>query len=218
MVTSSPFVPARICLSLFGYMAMCTYVTSFACPCFRCPQLCLQRACSPTNHSMDLLLTVPFSVPFPHPSFSPCFQWWKNQFKFAPGYPSFSLPHAQWSLQMYRSAHGLAPDTRNLDCSGIQHALGAARRVCCAFLPSIHSRRGVIMLDDTTTVYYSNKQGGTKSPALRTEAVRLWNWCISHTILLSAAYLPRTQNMIADSLSRKFVTNHNWELLQLCGQ
>lgn len=48
--------------------------------------------------------------------------------------------------------------------------------------------------------------------AVCTEAVNLWNWCISHQILLSAAYLFGTQNVFADLLSRHFAIRYHWEL------
>lgn len=88
----------------------------------------------------------------------------------------------------------------------------AGWRACQAYLPTIHSRHVLIISDNTSAIYYINKQGGTKSTALSMEVVNLWDWRVAHKILLSAAYLPRTQNMIADSLSRRFVANHKWEL------
>lgn len=70
----------------------------------------------------------------------------------------------------------------------------------------------LIILDDTITVYYFSKQGGTRSTALCMKVVKLQNWCITHQILLFAVDLPGTQNMIADPFSRPFVINHKWEL------
>lgn len=80
--------------------------------------------------------------------------------------------------------------------------------MCCVFLPSNHSHYILIMLDNTMTVHYINK----RSLVLCAEAILLlWDWCVAHVILLLTACLPGTQNVIADCLRRKFVTNHKWE-------
>lgn len=50
--------------------------------------------------------------------------------------------------------------------------------------------------------------GGVRLPSLCAEAMRLWHWCISHNITLSAAYHPSTQNLIEDSLSHKLPHDH----------
>lgn len=51
-----------------------------------------------------------------------------------------------------------------------------------------------------------------RSPVLCMEPSHLWEWCNEHHILLSAAYVPGTQNVIAESLSRNFATDHELEL------
>lgn len=43
-------------------------------------------------------------------------------------------------------------------------------------------------------------------------AGNLWDWFIAYKILLSAACLPGTQNVIADFLNRIFVADQEWEL------
>lgn len=64
----------------------------------------------------------------------------------------------------------------------------------------------------TSSLFSTSTKRGTRSTTLCAKAVNLWNWCITHHILLSAAYLPGILNMIADSLSGQFVINHKWEL------
>lgn len=69
-----------------------------------------------------------------------------------------------------------------------------------------------ILTDNIAYMYYINCQGGTKSSSLCTEAMKLWNCCISHNVTLSAAYLLSMQNWIQDKLSCKFPHNHEWEM------
>lgn len=62
--------------------------------------------------------------------------------------------------------------------------LRAVRRTCRAFLSSVHSRHILVLSDNTTTIYYVNEQGDTRSTALWVETVRLWGWWITQKILL----------------------------------
>lgn len=90
--------------------------------------------------------------------------------------------------------------------------LRAVCKACHIFLTAVCSHHVLAMSDNTTAVYYINKQGGTRSPALYAEVVCLWKWCMSYHILLAAAYLAGTQNVIANTLSRNFATNRKWVL------
>jgi hypothetical protein len=49
-----------------------------------------------------------------------------------------------------------------------------------------------------TAVTYINKMGGTHSRLLSQLAKNLWDWCLSHNVLLSAQYIPGIQNIQAD--------------------
>lgn len=88
----------------------------------------------------------------------------------------------------------------------------SSKKACEFFLPFIHSCSVLIMSDSTTTIFCINKQEGAKSASLCTEAVNLWNWCPTNQITLSAAYLLGKQNVLADSQSRHFAIDHEWEL------
>ncbi|KAM7139060.1 uncharacterized protein RBU57_016237 [Macrochelys suwanniensis] len=59
-------------------------------------------------------------------------------------------------------------------------------------------------------MFYINKQGGARSSSTpRQEAIRLWEFCIAHSIHLVASFLPGVQNTLADRLSRSFQV-HEW--------
>ena len=52
---------------------------------------------------------------------------------------------------------------------------------------NIHVR---LKLDNTTAVSYINNMGGIRSEPLNTLAKKIWHWCMSREIWLSAQYVP----------------------------
>lgn len=84
-----------------------------------------------------------------------------------------------------------------------------------AFLPFIRTLHLQVMSDSITTVVYINKQGEARSLPVCLEAVRLRNWCIRPSITIQMAYLPQVHNSLADSLSRCFSVDHEWEIYVL---
>lgn len=69
-----------------------------------------------------------------------------------------------------------------------------------------------VLTDNIECMFYINWQGGACSHSLCTAALKLWNWCIIHNTAITAAYLPGRQKKIADTLSRQFSQEHEWEL------
>jgi hypothetical protein len=68
-----------------------------------------------------------------------------------------------------------------------------------------------ILSDNTTTVAYLNKQGGTKHKCNSITRV-IWMWCYENEIWLSAAHIPGKDNIQADSESRSNHDNMEWKL------
>ena len=60
---------------------------------------------------------------------------------------------------------------------------------------NIHVR---LKLDNTTAVSYINNMGGIRSEPLNILAKKLWHWCMSREIWLSAQYIPGDLNAEAD--------------------
>ena len=81
-----------------------------------------------------------------------------------------------------------------------------------AFLPLLHGRAVQLVTDNTTTMHYINKQGGTHSMTLLYLAVILWEYCYTHHIFPIAVYVSTADNYLADSLSRLPTQTHEWEL------
>ena len=54
--------------------------------------------------------------------------------------------------------------------------------------------------------------GGSKSPALNTLAIKLWEWCIHRNIWVSAVHTAGKLYVDADFKSRSFSDKHEWML------
>ena len=59
---------------------------------------------------------------------------------------------------------------------------------------------------------YINPMGDTKSEDCNNIAAEIWQWCIPKNISISAAYIPGTDNIIANRKSRVFEGNTEWTL------
>jgi ribonuclease HI len=83
-----------------------------------------------------------------------------------------------------------------------------------AFLPDVRGRSVLVQTDNTATLYYINKMGGTKSRELCALTWDLLLWCMLHQIDLVAAHIPGEENVLADRLSRHILPYHEWELAE----
>ena len=70
------------------------------------------------------------------------------------------------------------------------------------FLPQVRDTAVDVLMDNSTTVAYINKEGGTQSPTLCYLALDLWAWCRQHGIYLVANHISGVRNVLADVLSR----------------
>lgn len=59
---------------------------------------------------------------------------------------------------------------------------------------------------------YINQQGRIVSWSLCHLAMAFWELCLDKDIFPMATYIPGTENVIADSLSRQSGSHHKWEL------
>ena len=69
-------------------------------------------------------------------------------------------------------------------------------------------------LTDTTTMFYINNKGGTKSPQLCQIAVDTWLFCLKHKIHMTCSHIPGIRNSDADWLSRNSAVPHDYSLPQ----
>ena len=81
-----------------------------------------------------------------------------------------------------------------------------------SFFPAYDRVSLLVLCDNTPTVNYINKMGGTRSRYLCSLSLKIWNYCLDHNIWLKAVYLPGEENKRADSLSRQFQDSHDYFL------
>lgn len=82
-------------------------------------------------------------------------------------------------------------------------------QICLSSFPTTaHSKHTKIMMDNTSCMFFSSRQGGARFPSFCAKSVKLWNWCICNQIAITAACLPRVQNVTADAFSRHILEDH----------
>ena len=101
-----------------------------------------------------------------------------------------------------------------------QLELLAVIRAIEALPPDFNGQRLMIASDNSTTVSYINKLGGTRSVALWELTLQLFSLIQSRNIVIKARHIPGRLNRLADSLSRSGqIVNTEWTLnQQICNQ
>ena len=81
------------------------------------------------------------------------------------------------------------------------------------FQSSLQGRTVAVFCGNTTAVAYLCKEGGTRSPLLNTLAHEILHWTESLSIRLAPQFLPGSNNVLADALSRPHQLPHSeWSL------
>ena len=81
------------------------------------------------------------------------------------------------------------------------------------FQSSLQGRTVAVFCDNTTAVAYLRKEGGTRSPLLNSLAQAILRWTESLSIRLAPQFLPGSNNVLADALSRPHQLPHSeWSL------
>ena len=81
------------------------------------------------------------------------------------------------------------------------------------FRSALQGRTVAVFCDNTTAVTYLRKEGGTWSPLLNTLAQEFLRWKESLSIRLAPKFLPGSDNVLANALSRPYQLPHpEWSL------
>ena len=139
-------------------------------------------------------------------------EWWASQANLRVGRP-FLHPDPTMSIVTDASKEGWEGHLGDLVVSGLWSRAWAKRHINWLelqavwltlkhFLPQLQGTAVDVISDNTTTVVYINKVGGTQSPSLCRLALDVWEWCRQHEIFLVASHLSGDRNVLADALSR----------------
>ena len=81
------------------------------------------------------------------------------------------------------------------------------------FQLSLRGHTVAVYCDNVTAVAYLRKEGGTRSPSLNTIAQEILRWAESLDIRLAPQFIPGSNNVLADALSRPHQLPHSeWSL------
>ena len=95
------------------------------------------------------------------------------------------------------------------------HQLLAVERGLRAVCTCLEGRVVAVFSDNTTTVAYLRRQGGTLSPALNAVAQRVLHWVEQLNIVLMPQFVPGRNNVVVDALSHlNQVIGSEWMLHQ----
>ena len=148
--------------------------------------------------------------------------WWLHTPNLTSGVP-FSDPDPELTVVTDASSFGWGGHLGDLTASGTWPAQWQSKHINWLELQAVwltlkHFQSQVsgtaveILSDNSTTVSYINKQGGTHSLSLCKLALDLWDWCDLHQITPTAVHLAGVDNVLADALSRGNYCPTEWSL------
>ena len=207
--------PAGAWLRLLGLMASLVDVVNFCRLRMRPIQLHLLSFYRPKLHLLS------FSVPVT-PWLLPHLRWWLDVSNIMAG-RAFRRPHPSLTITTDASLSGWGatlhprqvagrwgPDHRSSHINVLE--MLAVSNALQHFQSSVTGRSVLIRCDNTTVVAYINRQGGTRSAQLCAITWTIFQWCICHSVILSAVHLPGEENSAADALSRGWIRPTEWSL------
>ena len=138
--------------------------------------------------------------------------WWLNPANVMTGVP-WTHPPPDLTIYTDSSDTGWGGTLDNQKVSGkwdqtfvMEHInlkeLMAVWKTILHFQHQLSGKSILVASDNTSTVCYLNKLGGTKSQKLLDLTVKILLWCQDHNIHLRARHIPGRFNVISDQLSR----------------
>ena len=118
-----------------------------------------------------------------------------------------------WGAHLDRQVASGLWDSRQAALSINARELLAVQLGLRQFQSSLQGRTVAVFCDNTTAVAYLRKEGGTRSPLLNSLAQEILRWTESLSIRLAPQFLPGSNNVLADALSRPHQLPHSeWSL------
>ena len=129
--------------------------------------------------------------------------------------PTFWLDASDmgWGAHLDRQIASGLWDTHQAALSINARELLAVQLGLHRFQSSLQGRTVAVFCGNTTAVAYLRKEGGTRSPLLNTLAQEILRWTESLSIRLAPQFLPGSNNVLANVLSRPHQLPHSeWSL------
>ena len=206
---SSASLPASLWLSLLGVLSSLVHLVPGGRLRMRSLQLCLHRSWdrldlgSPVSVSQDCLRDLQWWFHLPRLSsgvslcqVSPDLHFWSD------------ASDVGWGAHLDRQVASGLWDSRQAALSINARELLAVQLGLCLFQSSLRGRTVAVFCDNTTAVAYLRKEGGTRSPLLNSLAQEILRWTESLSIRLAPQFLPGSNNVLADALSRPPPSSH----------
>ena len=206
--------PASLWLSLLGVLSSLAHLVPGGRLSILSLQLCLHRSWDrqdledPMYASMECLRGL---------------QWWLHLPRLSLGVSLCQVssdPHfwsdasdVGWGAHLDRKIASGLWDAHQAALSITARELLAVQLGLHQFQSSLQGRTVAVFCDNTTAVAYLRKEGGTRSPLLNTLAQEFLRWTESLSIRLAPQFLPGSNNVLADALSRPHQLPHSeWSL------
>ena len=206
--------PASLWLSLLGVLSSLAHLVPGGRLRMRSLQLCLHRSWNrqdmeaPIFASMECLHDLRWWLHLPRlylgvslHQVSPDLHFWSD------------ASDVGWGAHLdYQVASGLW-DASQAALSINARELLAVQLGLFQFQSALQGRTVAVFCDNTTAVAYLRREGGTRSPLLNSLAQEILRWAESRSIRLTPQFLPGSNNVLADALSRPHQLPHTeWSL------
>jgi hypothetical protein len=209
------YLPARLFLRLLGLMVASLLVVPHARLRMRPIQMYFLSTWRASRHPLNMPVLVPHSL-ISH------LEFWKTKSRLVGGVPMFPVP-PQVTVTTDACNTGWGGHLGSLKVQGLWTSSQMALHINClemlavlhtlrAFRQQIQGKSVLVKTDNIAVRQYINFSGGTGSAALCALSLRLLRWCMTWKISLIAEYVPGIQNTLADTLSRRILSQTEWRL------
>ena len=211
---SSASPPASLWLSLLGVLSLLAHLVPGGRLWMRFLQICLHRSWdrqdleAPVSASVECLRDLQWWLHLPRLSLgvslcqvSPDLHFWSD------------ASDVGWGAHLDRQIASGLWDSQQAALSINARELLTIKLGLLQFQSSLRGRTVAVFCDNTSAVAYLRKEGGTRSPFLNTLAQAILRWSESLSIRLAPQFLPGSNNVLADALSRPHQLPHSeWSL------
>ena len=148
-------------------------------------------------------------------------KWWSHNIKFRSKIIRTSLPTKTLTTDASMTGWGAISDNEqtggtwsSYECESHINVL-EMKAVLLGLQSFFSDHKNIEILvksDNTTTVSYINRLGGSKSSECEILTKKIWQFCESRDMWIMATHIPGVDNEAADFMSRHFTDNTEWTL------